>query len=173
MSANPRCGAALVMLLVVLAAAQAASAQPPPAQTVASCDEDAPAGEPPTISSRFDLKDAGEGIAFTAARARALDYCARQTCTIDGKSKTRQASIYALGMLHRRYVAGFRCVPSDGAPAEKSAGPPLAYPLQDPSGIDAARADANTQCAAVHAKAELADLRKNGDGFIAVFACGS
>jgi hypothetical protein len=136
------------------------------------CEEDRSTGEPPTISSRFDLKEPGEGVAFTAARARALAYCARQACTIDGESRAREASIYALTLLHRRYVAGFRCVPAQGPAAASGAGP-LSYPLHDPSGIDAAHADAEARCAPSHVKAELADLRKDGDGLIAVFACGS
>ena len=149
---------------LLLAGVGAASAAP-------LCDEDRPTGEPPTISSRFDLKDPGEGVAFTAARARALAYCAQQACTIDGKSRTRDASIYALALLHRRYIAGFRCVPTQDAAAKGSE--PVSYPLHDPSEIDAVRAEADTHCAPSHVKAELADLRKNGDGMVAVFACGS
>jgi hypothetical protein len=171
MSAGPRYGTALFVLLAALA--PAANAQSLAAPTTTACEEDRPTGEPPTISSRFDLKDPGEGVAFAAARARAAQYCTRQACTIDGKSTARQASIYALGILHRRYIAGFRCVPAAGAASEAGTAAPLAYPLGDPSEIDAAHADADAHCAAAHVKAELADLRKKDGGFVAVFACGS
>jgi hypothetical protein len=173
MPARPRCAIALFALLAPFAAAAPASAQLAAPATAPLCDEDRPTGDPPTISSRFDLKDAGEGIAFTAARARAIDFCAQQACTIDGKSRTRHPSIYALGMLHRRYVAGFRCLADNGAPSPSRGDAPISYPLRDPSGIDAARVDANAHCAAAESRAELADLRKGDDGFIAVFACGS
>lgn len=160
MSAVPSCTLALGLLFIGVGAASAAPL----------CDEDRSTGNPPTISSRFDLKDSGEGIAFTTARARALAYCAQQACTIDGKSQTREASIYALALLHRRYIAGFRCVPTQDAAAKGSE--PVSYPLHDPSEIDAVRAEADARCAPSHVKAELADLHKNGDGLVAVFACG-
>jgi hypothetical protein len=157
-------GAALFILLAGAAHAQLAA-------PAARCEEDRAGGEPPTISSRFDLKEPGQGgIAFADARARALAYCARQACTIEGKAMPRSASIYAVGQLHRRYIAGFRCVP-ETAPAPPA--PPLSVRLQDPSEIDRARNEAETRCSAAQGHAELADLRRQEGGLLAVFACGS
>jgi hypothetical protein len=158
------CGALLFILLAGVAQAQLAAPAP-------RCEEDREGGEPPTISSRFDLKEPGQGgIAFLDARARALAYCARQACTIDGKPTPRSASIYAIGQLHRRYIAGFRCVPATTAASGTA---PLSVRLHDPSEIDRARHEAETRCGAGDGSAELADLRRQPDGLLAVFACGS
>ena len=115
----------------------------------AQCDEDRTGSEPPTISSRFDLKAASEGgTSFSDARGRALSYCEGLPCTVEGRSVARTASIYAVALLHRRYIAGFRCVPVDGGSAGSLVSAPVAYKLSDPSELDAALAKANEHCGA-------------------------
>jgi hypothetical protein len=170
----PRCNVLVVAALTILAATPSARAaevasSPPRSR----CAEDSATGEPPTISSRFDLPSSGESNAtFREARARAARYCATLACTIEGRAVARNASIYALGLLHRRYIAGFRCIPAGEESAGQQPPPaPLTYTLGEPSEIDAALARANEQCAGRHAKAELSDLQRQGEGLVATFAC--
>jgi hypothetical protein len=101
---------------------------------------------------------------------RALRYCATQTCTAGGQTLMRKPSVYALGILHRRYIVGFRCLPAN--PARHNGGATtLDYRLGDPSEIDAAKAKASETCAATQARAELADLRRAGEAVVATFTC--
>jgi hypothetical protein len=169
-----RCGILLLAVAASVPMMPASGAEAVPSGT-AQCNEDGATGETPTISSRFDLAAASEGGAsFVDARARASRYCAGLACTIEGRSVARVASIYAVGVLHRRYIAGFRCVPPNNASlAQQSAPAAVSYTLGEPGEIDAALAKANAHCAAVHAKAELSDLRKKDGALVAVFACAS
>jgi hypothetical protein len=166
-----RHGALAFIMMVGLAgvpAVLAAEAGP------ARCEEDRARSEPPTISSRFDLKEADEGGAsFSEARARALSYCAGLACTVEGRSVARTASIYGVALLHRRYIAGFRCVPMEGGAAGSPVSAPVAYKLNDPSELDAALAKANAHCGMTHTKAELSDLQQKDGSLIATFACSS
>jgi hypothetical protein len=159
---------------VILAFLASVAAGPPRADEASRpvCDQDRGAGEPPTISSRFDLKD-GEraGTTFVQARDRAVQWCVQQSCTVEGHSVARTASIYALAIMNRRYVAGFRCIsaapPVRTAPGEAD----LTYTLGDPSQIDTVLAKASARCPPDHAKAELVDFQRKSDALVAIFNC--
>ena len=137
------------------------------------CDQDRGTGEPPTISSRFDLRDSEPaGTTFAQARDRAVRWCAQQSCTVEGRNVERTASIYALGILNRRYVAGFRCTALPSSPVVRTASDTgLTVTFADPSEIDAMLAKANAHCAPTHAKAELVNLERKGGDLVAVFSC--
>jgi hypothetical protein len=140
--------------------------------SVPECAEDVAAGEVPTISSRFDLKEPGEGgTSFDQARTRALNFCTRQACTMNGNSVMRTASVYAVGLMRRRFIAGFVCRPEARPGDAGTSANDVAYTIGEPSEIDAALAKANQYCAGAHRKAELSDLRKQDGAIVATFAC--
>jgi hypothetical protein len=147
---------------------------PPSADVPAGqCEEDRSPHSTPTISSRFDPREAGTaGSTFLVARARALSYCRTQSCTIDGRSVPRTAAIDALGTIRGKFIAGFTCLPAVDVPTGQLPAN-MTYRFDQPSEIDAAAAKARGTCAAAHVKAELTDLRQTDSGFVAVFACGS
>jgi hypothetical protein len=137
------------------------------------CEEDRSPHSAPTISSRFDPREAGTaGSTFLVARARALSYCRTQSCTIDGRSVPRTAVIDGLGTIRGKFIAGFTCLPAMDVPTGQLPAD-MTYRFDQPGEIDAAAAKARGTCAAAHVKAELRDLRQTDSGFVAVFACGS
>ena len=163
--------AVILTFLAVCVAAAGARADETVARPV--CDQDRGTGEPPTISSRFDLKDSEPaGTSFAQARDRAVRWCEQQSCTVEGRGVGRTASIYALGVLNRRYIAGFRCIAAASPPVARTASEPdLTFTFGDPSEIDAVLAKANMRCAPTHAKAELVNLERKGGASVAVFNC--
>jgi hypothetical protein len=137
------------------------------------CREDETAAGTPTISSRFDpAANGATGSAFAEARARALHYCAAQACTVGGLATTRTAQLYALGAVARgKIIAGFRCeATAPSVAANAGAARELTYKLGKMSEIDDAVVKARTDC---NAAPQLTDLKPEGEGFVAVFGCGS
>jgi hypothetical protein len=164
-------GSAIILMFLASVAAAGARADETVARPV--CDQDRGTGEPPTISSRFDLKDSEPaGTSFAQARDRAVRWCEQQSCTVEGRSVGRTASIYALGVLNRRYIAGFRCIAAVSSPVARTASDAdLTFTFGDPSEIDAVLAKANMRCAPTQAKAELVNLERKGGASVAVFNC--
>ena len=168
MNATPPCASrwlpaalsAFCPAVLSLALASAASASP-------ECEEDRQTGEAPTITSRFDLVENRAGTTYVQARERAAHWCAERACTTGGQSRVRTPTIYALGVMRGRFVAGFRCVAP--APAEGIATLEIPVTFAEPSGVDEALTKARQQCAP--AGAELIDLQKRDGAIHATFVC--
>jgi hypothetical protein len=169
MNATPPCASrwlpmvlsAFCPAVLSLALASAASARP-------ECEEDRLAGEAPTITSRFDLVENRAGTTYVQARERAAHWCAERACTTSSQSRVRTPTIYALGVMRGRFVAGFRCV-APAAPAEGTATQDIGVTFPEPGGVDEALTKARQQCAP--AGAELIDLQKRDGAIHATFVC--
>jgi hypothetical protein len=138
-----------------------------PALARPECEEDRQAGEAPTIVSRFDLVEDGGGTTYIQARERAARWCAEQACTTGRERRVRTPTIYALGVMRGRFIAGFRCAAP--ALAEGIATQEIPVTFSEPSGVDDALKKARQEC--TPAGAELIDLQKRDGAMHATFVC--